>query len=125
MKIKGVLVDVKNEKVEVVEIEKTLEEYYRILNCDCIDIISRKIGEKWFDIVCDDEGLLKENPKISAIDNTNQPQLCGNLFIVKFDGVEDITSISDEEAEYIMERIMLVSTNFYPKGYPILTQLGW
>lgn len=121
MKIKGVLVDVMNEKVEVVEIEKSLQSYYNILNCDCIDIVSRKIGGREFDIVCDDEGLLKDPQKISAIDIMRQPMLVGNLFIVKFDGIEDITSLNDDEINHVLKNCRKIATNKYPKGYKILT----
>ena len=121
MKIKGVLIDVLNEKVEVVEIEKSLQSYYKILNCDCIDIVSRKIGGKEFDIICDDEGLLKDPQKISAIDVRWQPMLVGNLFIVKFDGVEDITSLSDDEVQHVLKNCRKISTNMYPEGYEMLT----
>lgn len=122
--IKGILVDVQNEEVKVVEIEDELQSYYKILCCDIIDITQRKIGDKHFDIVCDDEGLLKENPKISAIDVLNRPQLVGNLFIVNFNG-QDITSLDDEDIKYVKERIHVVRTNYYPNGYPMVTQLGF
>lgn len=121
MKIKGVLVDVMNEKVEVVEIEKSLQSYYNILNCDCIDIVSRKIDGREFDIVCDDEGLLKDPQKISAIDIMCQPMLVGNLFIVKFDGIEDIKSLNDDEINHVLKNCRKIATNKYPKGYKMLT----
>ena len=81
--LRGVLVDVENEKASVIEIPDKLEEFYKILNCSCIDITIRSIGSnKKYNIVCDDEALLKSNPKISAIDYSGETQLCGNLFIV-------------------------------------------
>lgn len=123
--IKGVLIDVSNDNVEVIEIEKSLESYYRVLNCETIDIVSRKIGDKWFDIVCDDEGLFVANPKISAIDNMGKPQLVGNLFIVKFNGEDDITSLNEDDIRYVMKRVVVIGTNHYPNGYPMLTQLKY
>ena len=51
--MKFLLLDVKNEKVETVDIEPTLDEYYRLLDCRCIDIPSRIIGGRVFDIICD------------------------------------------------------------------------
>lgn len=125
MKIKGYLIDVNNREAKVVEIEKSLDSYYKILQCDTIDIVSRKIGDKWFDIVCDDNGLLMDKPKLSAVDSEGKPQLVGNLFIVKYDGVDDLTSLDDESIKYIEERIMEVTTNLHSEPYPILTELGW
>lgn len=45
-KLRGVLLDVANKKVEAIEIADDLEKYYEILNCTCIDIIQRRIGRK-------------------------------------------------------------------------------
>lgn len=124
-KIKGILIDVKNEEVKIVEVEKSLRSYYKILDCNTIDIVSRKIGNKCFDIVCDDEGLFKSPQKISAIDNFGTPRLVGNLFIVKFDERDDITSLDQDEIEYVMKRIVKLSTYNFPNGYPMLTGLNW
>lgn len=122
-KIYGVLLDVYNEKVEAIEIEDSLDELHRVTNCSCIDMPVRKIGQKYFTLICDDEGLCKANPKISAIDNLGQPQLVGNLFIVSAENVDgELQSLTKSEAAYIMKRIAKMYTHHYPKGYPILTQ---
>ena len=123
--IKGVLVDVKNEKVKVVEVEKELESYHKMLDCRCIDITSRMIDGKEFDIVCDDEGLFDNDPKLSAITADYQPALVGNLFIVKFDGYQDITSLSQEDIDFILEHIQKLCTNRHPFGYPMLVGLEY
>ena len=121
--LKGVLVDVENEKVQVVEIEGSLQEFYRILNCSCIDITSRRIGRKLFDIVCDDEGLFKDPQKISAINNLGQPQLVGNLFIVAGADIDgNLVSLTKEDADYILGKIQIMGTRKFPNGYPMLTQ---
>lgn len=121
--IKGVLIDVVNDSAKAIEVEKDLETYYKILNCSCIDIVDRKIGKKEFNIICDDEGLFKKPQKISAINNLGEPQLVGNLFVVKFDGKEDVTSLDDSECKYVMQYIQKMCTKNYPEGYPILTQV--
>lgn len=120
----GVLVDVEKETVSVVEIQDELDEFYRILNCDCIDIVVRRIGRhKKFNIVCDDHGLYKDPQKISAIDNMGQPQLVGNLFIVG--GVDyegNLISLDQTEAAYILGKVQKIGTRKFPAGYPMLTQ---
>lgn len=123
--LRGVLVDVENETASVVEIPDKLDELYKILNCDCIDITVRRIGyrKQRFNIVCDDEGLLKADHKISAIDNLGQAQLVGNLFIVG-SLIEDgeLTSLTDDDAAYILARVQKIGTRKFPAGYPMLTQ---
>lgn len=121
--LRGVLVDVENEKVSVVKIPDELDEFYKILGCSCIDIVNRKIGRKRFEIVCDDEGLLKDTPKISAIDNLGNVQLVGNLFIVGSEVIDgNLTGLEPADAAYVLSRVQKMSTKKYPDGYPMLTQ---
>ena len=122
--LRGVLVDVEKETVEIMEIEDELDEFYRILNCTCIDITVRCIGSnQQFRIVCDDEALCKGEPKISAVDYFGQVQLCGNLFIVggKIDD-GNLVSLTESEAAYIMSLVKKIPTRKHPDGYPILIQ---
>lgn len=128
-KLRGVLVDVEKETVSVVEIHDKLDEFYRILNCDCIDIVARRIGKhpagrpKRYNIVCDDEGLLKAPTKISAIDNMGHPMLVGNLFIVGgTDHEGNLISLDQTEAAYILGKVQKMGTRKFPAGYPMLTQ---
>ncbi len=125
-KLIAVLVDVENEKAQQVVITDSLDEFYTLLKCDTIDIVSRQIGKHHFDIICDDEGLCKGSPKISAIDNYGRPQLVGNLLIVGMpDENGNLTSLTEREALYILDRVEHLCTNFYPDGYPMLTQVTY
>ena len=90
--ITGYLIDVQNETHGPRTIEKALRSYYEIIGCRLIAMPEHQIGVnrgrfhgKRFTIICDDESLFADQPKISAIDNLGQPMLCGNLFIVKTD----------------------------------------
>ena len=124
--LRGVLVDVENETVRVVEIPDELDSFYKILNCDCIDIVVRAIGgrcRKKFNIVCDDEALLKNAPRISAIDNLGNVQLCGNLFIVGGTVVDsNLTSLNEYDEAYLLSKVQKIGTRKFPAGYPMLTQ---
>ena len=121
--LRGVLVDVENEKVSVVEIPDELDEFYKILNCSCIDIVRRKIGRKHFEIICDDEGLFRDTPKISAIDNLGNVQLVGNILIVGSEVIDgNLTGLEPSDAAYVLSRVQKMGTNKYPAGYPMLTQ---
>lgn len=123
--IKVIYLNVKNNKTpEFLDIPDQLESYYKLIQCRYIDIVRRKIGQRYFNIVCDDEGMLADMAKISAISNLGEIMLVGNLIIcsdkVTDDG--DLTGLTEEEAEYIKERIQHLQTHRFRAGYYILTQ---
>ena len=101
--IKGLLIDVNNGEAKVIEVEDKLEELYKVLDCDCIDIIQRTIFGKDYTIVCDDEGLLKGNPKVSALTNEFRPSLVGNLLVVApgADAEGNLIGLNDEEEQHL------------------------
>ena len=97
--IRGFLVDPENNIAEERTIEKSLDSYYATLRCSCIDIVSRVIGGEHYDIICDDEGLLKEPHYISALDHYRHAALVGPLFVVNYDGRDDVCSLSDADVD--------------------------
>ena len=122
--MKMLLLDVYNCNVSVVDAEN-LEDYYKFLNCNNIDIVVRRINNCPFEFICDDEGLLKVMPKISAINKDFEPELVGNLLIAK--GVDkngNLTPLSNEDVEFLRNFIYEFSTTNYPNPYPILTQMS-
>ena len=123
MTIKGVLIDVVNNTAKVVEIEKKLESYYKILNCDLIDITSRYIEGKLFDIICDDEGLYKNDFIVSAATSRGTAALVGNLFVVKFDGEDDETSLDDNEILHVLNNVKKVKCNLYKEERVMLVNV--
>ena len=88
--MKAFLIDSKTDEFKAVDIEPTLKEYYRMLGCDCIDITVRRIGGVPYNIIVDDEGLLKPN-RVSACcvspkkANGTFEVLAGNLLIFGID----------------------------------------
>lgn len=87
-------------------IKDCLEEFYHILDCDTIDITYRAIGGRVYDIVCDDEGALKEGRVPSAIDSDKRIILYGNLFIVRGnEETGELESLTDEDVENIFDHI--------------------
>ena len=104
---KSVLVDVNNGTVKVVETNGKFKEFYPLIDCRYIDIVSRKIGGRWYDIVCDDEALLIADPKVSAVDKNNNPMLFGSLLFFKNDGGEDLVGVDDEDINVIKENIVM------------------
>lgn len=78
--MRALLLDVTQDKVMIIE-TNGLQDYYKLIRFNTIDIINRGINGKRFDIICDDEGLFKNSPQISAISRKRQALLVGNLII--------------------------------------------
>ena len=95
-------------------IVEELDDYYKHLECDCMDVANRLIGDKRFDIWVDDAGLLKEDPIISAVTSRSieghiyyEPMLAGNLIIANHDSAGNTTSLSREDVEMILDHILV------------------
>lgn len=110
-RVKGYLVDVKQGTVGVVEFEDTLQNIYTLLDVDVIDVVERKVGNHIFDVICDDEGLLKSDYVVSAYSSDKEPVLVGNLLLVNHDGNGDFTSITDEQVAEIEQCVSSVITS--------------
>ena len=111
--MKSLLLDVVEKTTKVVNPE-TLEDYYSMIGCSCIDIVTRKIGKKYFDIIVDDNGLLKNDPIISAIDDLGRVMLVGSLIICGLaDDEGELTDLSDKDIEYIKKRIIPLDTRMH------------
>lgn len=123
-KITGYLIDVGNEKASVVTTDNSLQGFYDVLGCRLIEMPTRQIGVRdgrWYTIICDEEGLFADSPKISAIDNMGQPVLVGNLFIIKHDDM-GFLSLDEDDIQYLQRFIQLQGTRKYPNPYPMLHQ---
>ena len=106
-KVTGVLIDVLAGTTIVYTVKSgTLEEYYRILNCTTFDITSRRIGNNYYDIYCDDEGLFQCNPIVSAISSDRNPMLVGNLFVTKTNDEGETISLTQEEIGEVLDNIV-------------------
>ena len=119
------LLDVQNNEVKVVE-ANGLEDYYKYIGCDLIDIVRRKIGDLTVEIVCDDEGTFCEHPKVSAIDIAGRPCLVGNLLIASgrvIDG--NLTELTEKEIEYIKLFIIEITTSFYKEPYKVIWEMDY
>lgn len=105
--ITGVFLDAKNGEAKVITVPDKLEEYYKMLDCETIDIVTRKINHVPFSIICDDEALLRERPIVSAVDANLQAMLFGNLFVVSAGVTEDgdLISISDKDAALVLDNV--------------------
>lgn len=90
-----------------------------------IEIVNWEIMGRRFDIVCDEEGLFFENPKISSIDDKCNVMSVGNLVVCgEADDNGRLTSLSDEDVRHIMGSIKIVPTKFYPDGYRMICHVN-
>lgn len=127
--ITGYLIDVKNETHGPRTIKKGLKEYYALIGCRLIEMPTRQIGAnrgrfhgRRYTIICDEEGLFADQPKISAINNLGEPQLVGNLFIIKTTEDGDAVSLDKDDIKYIQRFVLLQGTRNFPRPYPMLHQ---
>ena len=61
-----------------------LNEYYRYLDCHCIDMVTINVDSYAYDVVCDDEALLRQ-PLIPSLYISEEQVFFGNLAFVKID----------------------------------------
>ena len=115
-RITGVLVDVIHNTIEEITIIDTLDNLYKILNCDTIDIIKRSINGKLYHVVCDDNALLKNPiPRIGLVNPTGDSKIYGNAFICgDVDCEGDLTSLNEDDIKSIL-RNATVGTIKYKK----------
>ena len=124
--MKLLLLDVENNELKTVE-ANGLDDYYKYLNCRTIDIVHRKINDVECEIICDDEGLLTKNPKVSAVDILGQPMLFGNLLIAGGTVTDDgeLTEPTPEEIQHFMENTAEVTTSVYKEPFRIFVEMEY
>ena len=124
--MKYLLLDVKNREVKTVE-ANGLDDYYELIGCRTIDIIHRRIGDVDVEIVLDDEGLLVENPKVSAINVDGTPVLFGNLLIASGRVTDDgeLTELTEAEVDEIMDNVATITTSVYKEPYPVFVEVDY
>lgn len=124
--MKYLLLNVKNREVKTVE-ANGLDDYYELIGCRTIDIISRSIGDVRVEIVIDDEGALVEHPKVSAIDIDGTPMLYGNLLIASGRVTDDgeLTELTKAEVKELMNNIATITTSVYKEPYQVFVEVDY
>lgn len=93
-KIDCYIINAKDMVYTKTQIDDTLETFYDIIKTDSIEIIARKINGKMTQIICDEEGKLKQHQYISGISEEHNETLVGNLIIKSTD--HEIANIIDK-----------------------------
>ena len=103
---KMLLLDVEKQELREV-IANSLEDYYSLLDCRTIEIFNLPVINKDnkimnFDIICDEEGRMRDNNLVSAFDFKNKEvSLVRNLLITKPDGLGNERSLSKQEKVFV------------------------
>ena len=92
--------------VRFIDSDKTLEEMYRLIGCDLIDIAQVEVGGKFFDVYCDDEFFLKEK-LVPTLFLEDENVLCGNLVFTVCDKDGKLKDISEENIDKLINFILI------------------
>lgn len=123
--MKLLLLDVENNELKTVE-ANGLDDYYKYLNCRTIAIVHRKINDVECEIICDDEALLTQNPKVSAVDIIGQPMLFGNLLVASGKITDDeLIEPTPDEIQHFMENTAEVTTSVYKEPFRIFVEMEY
>lgn len=120
--LRMLLIDVWNSNAQFVEIKDDLDDFYRLLNCDTIDIVQRSIGGMVYEIICDDNGLFRKPCRMSAMDKRHNQQLVGNLLICKYGGDGELAGLTDSDCTHLLKYIRGIRKLNNPEiVWPVLT----
>lgn len=114
----GFLIDIKKRWAGPVHFggatpQENLQTYYRLLDCETIDIQEGYLEGRAFDFIVDDEGLIRADPRPSAFmvtaDGTQKFCFVGNLLICRSnpeEGTEE--SLSDDDIKLIYKHLAMI-----------------
>jgi len=85
------------DKVEFKTIKDNLEDLYREIGCDYIEIVSCPINGGEYEVICDEEGRLKSDPFISGVTKKGEPFLVGNLIIARYAGEGELEGLEPDD----------------------------
>lgn len=112
--IKGVLIDTTTNEIKAIDFEHNdYKDFHTLIHCDYFDIVTRKFGDTYCDIFCDDEGLIKGGKKIPSIftfsedKETMVEQIVGSVFICDHDDEGNSISLNEQQLSNIIKSIRL------------------
>lgn len=117
-KVKGVLIDLNQNKQGVQEIQDNCATWWDILDCYIFEQPTVYVGGKPFTVVCDEEGLCY-NKETSAYDNDLKTSLVGNLFFCHNGDDGYFADLSEEDINHVLDyvrqerRVCITNTSPY------------
>lgn len=112
------------QRFEVRDVNPSYEHFRKVIDCDRIDIVTRKIGGHKFDIVCDDDALAT-HPYIAAIDKRGNPMLVGPMLIFGASPDASMSPITIAEIQHLVAYLRMLPTRAYPAGLLMLTHMDY
>lgn len=111
--IKMLLWDVERKELINIIIEKNskgyllLNQLHHFLNCETITMVSKRISGEYYDIICDDEALLKSDYILSLFNNV-EPELAGNLIFTKSDKNGENIGLTTREESFLQNKLLII-----------------
>lgn len=110
--MKALWIDRETNTAKIVETNGKLDDLYRMCHCDCIEIVVRNIDGIPFNIVCDDEGLLKGDVMFTAFYDDGTPEIAGSICVFSCDDEwGDLSGLKGNEIEALMNRTGMAMMN--------------
>lgn len=116
----GYKVDPFKKDAELVEVNG-LDDYYREIGCDCIDIAVVSVHGMPFNVIVDDEGLLKGGAVPSVFDGVGRPRLVNVAIVLGFDDDCDVRSLTASEVSLLSEETYVVSSTYVGDWLALIT----
>ena len=92
--------------VRFIDSSKTLSELYKIIGCDLVEVVQVEVGGKFFDVYCDEEFLLNNNP-VSTLFLSDEQILCGNLVFTTCDEEGKLGSVTENDIDKLINFILV------------------
>lgn len=108
----GYKIDPFNMDAELVEVNG-LDDYYREIGCDCVDIAVVSVHGTPFNVIVDDEGLLKGGAIASVFDGNGIPRLVNVAIVLGFGEDCDVRSLTTSEVRALSDETYVVSHPLY------------
>jgi len=124
-KITGFLVNPYTHEAKRVEFRDELDELYRLLDVRTIDIVTRRVAGLEFTIVCDDEGLLIDRPRPSAIDESRHAMLVGPLLFTAGTHGEDLEGLTDDDVKILTRSVGHYRIDGDEKPVPVIVGMDF
>lgn len=102
--MKAAYIDVERGTAEFVDIRTDLDTLYKLCRCECIAITRAFVMGVPYTIVADDEGWLRETPKVAVYDTDGRPKLVGSVLFFADSG-EELEGLSRDDEERLRMRL--------------------
>ena len=94
------------------DIEPKLEDYYRVIGCELVDIIEVSVGGKQFDLIADDEGMfVPHGARPSVFTNGDQIVSVGTVIFCHCDKNGNETGLNDGDAALLAQSIVKIEAD--------------